>query len=345
MDTNSYPEGTSDQTPDERALALEHGVGDQPEERAVAEADGPQDIGAEAHGAAAIAPAASTAGALLSAARLRSGLSIAEVANHLKLSIRQVESLEADTYERLPSPMFVRGFAKSYARLVQIDAAPVLAALESRLPTDSLGAIASRMAANQPLPRSPIPFPSTDQPSRRLHSVAALLAAVVVGFLAFEWLGTKLQSPEPAAPPQASTVAPRGGPAVGAATEPVGVPAGQQPTMPDVDPSRPVGVPAAPGPAGAAEVGSALLARLKPGGARRTRSLDGDRAARADARDRLWTLLVKRHAELWRAGAYLFGRAVDQHVPPLQSRALRTRKKSPAPAATPPASTSKGTAA
>jgi hypothetical protein len=43
-------------------------------------------------------------------------------------------------------------------------------------------------------------------------------------------------------------------------------------------------------------------------------------------RDRFWTLLNQRHEVLWRCGAWLFGRAVDDHVPPLQARHVRTRK-------------------
>ncbi|WP_147468414.1 MULTISPECIES: hypothetical protein [Corallococcus] len=39
-----------------------------------------------------------------------------------------------------------------------------------------------------------------------------------------------------------------------------------------------------------------------------------------ETRDRFWTLLTRRHDVLWRCGAWLFGRDVDLHVPPLQSR-------------------------
>jgi cytoskeleton protein RodZ len=151
-----------------------------------------------------------SAGALLTSARERIGLTVSEVANHLKLSVRQVEALEADAFERLPSPMFVRGFARSYARLVQIDPRPVMLALDIRFPPPAAGAVMPAPAApglvRQPAP-SAIPFPSSDRPSRWLHSAAALLAAVVIGFLTFEWYG-----PLPAVPvlrPDAGSAAPR----------------------------------------------------------------------------------------------------------------------------------------
>ena len=133
-----------------------------------------------------------SAGAMLAQARARCSLSLGEVANHLKLSIRQVEALETDAFDRLPSPMFIRGFARSYARLVQVDPVPVMRALDRHLPLQpAIAAVTApvRSSATRQPPPSAIPFPSADQPSRRLHSVAALLAAVVVGFLAFEWFG------------------------------------------------------------------------------------------------------------------------------------------------------------
>ncbi|RKH85001.1 hypothetical protein D7X99_07765 [Corallococcus sp. AB032C] len=39
-----------------------------------------------------------------------------------------------------------------------------------------------------------------------------------------------------------------------------------------------------------------------------------------ETRDRFWTLLTRRHDILWRCGAWLFGRDVDMHVPPLLAR-------------------------
>jgi hypothetical protein len=39
-----------------------------------------------------------------------------------------------------------------------------------------------------------------------------------------------------------------------------------------------------------------------------------------EIRDRFWTLLHQRHDVLWRCGAWLYGRAVDERVPPLPVR-------------------------
>ena len=66
-------------------------------------------------------PAPSRPGALLLAERREQGLSLGDVARQLKLSVRQVEALERDEYEAFPGPVFVRGFLRNYAKLLQLD--------------------------------------------------------------------------------------------------------------------------------------------------------------------------------------------------------------------------------
>ena len=60
-------------------------------------------------------------GGRLAEARKAQNLTTADVARQLKLSVWQVEALEAGGYQRLPGPIFVRGFIRNYARLVKLD--------------------------------------------------------------------------------------------------------------------------------------------------------------------------------------------------------------------------------
>jgi cytoskeleton protein RodZ len=60
-------------------------------------------------------------GVALRAARTAQNLSLGEVARQLRLSVAQVEALEANAFERLPGPVFVRGFIRNYARLLRLD--------------------------------------------------------------------------------------------------------------------------------------------------------------------------------------------------------------------------------
>ena len=51
-----------------------------------------------------------------------------------------------------------------------------------------------------------------------------------------------------------------------------------------------------------------------------------------EMRDRFWTLLSQRYDVLWRCGAWLYGRAVDERVPPLPIRRALIQKSLAAPA-------------
>ena len=77
---------------------------------------------------------AATIGRQLRAAREAAGLTTADVAQSLKFSQRQVEQLEADDYAALPGTTIVRGFARSYARLLGLDVATLLQLLDARTP-------------------------------------------------------------------------------------------------------------------------------------------------------------------------------------------------------------------
>ena len=69
-------------------------------------------------------------GDTLRRARESQGLSIADVANSLKLNPRQIEALESGRFDRLPGYAFTRGFLRNYARLLKLDAGPLLAGLQ-----------------------------------------------------------------------------------------------------------------------------------------------------------------------------------------------------------------------
>jgi len=66
-------------------------------------------------------------GRTLREARERLGLSLDEVSNRIKFSQKQIEALESDDFKSLPESAFLRGFIRSYARLLELDAAALLA--------------------------------------------------------------------------------------------------------------------------------------------------------------------------------------------------------------------------
>lgn len=80
-------------------------------------------------------PAGFEVGAALKAARERAGMSLGEVADRLKLSIRQLEAIEHDDFQQLPGATFVRGFVRNYARFLRVDPEPLMARLEQQFPS------------------------------------------------------------------------------------------------------------------------------------------------------------------------------------------------------------------
>jgi cytoskeleton protein RodZ len=74
-------------------------------------------------------------GEQLRLAREARGLELADIAQALKLGHRQVEALESGDWKGLPGNTFIRGFVRNYARLMQIDSAPLMAQLDQVLET------------------------------------------------------------------------------------------------------------------------------------------------------------------------------------------------------------------
>lgn len=116
--------------------------------------------------------ASSSLGSMLREARERLGLSVADVAGQIKFAPRQIEALEAGDFQHLPEMAFVRGFVRSYARILQLEPQSLLALLPqpefvvSALKSDSVEA----------------PFPSAR--SAHQQNLIWLGAALVLAVLA-----------------------------------------------------------------------------------------------------------------------------------------------------------------
>lgn len=129
-------------------------------------------------------------GKTLREARERLGLSISDVAHQTKLAPRQIEALETDDFKLLPEMPFVRGFVRSYAKILQLDAQPLLAFLPQT------------NAPQMPLVSDSVevPFPNAYSPQRQnlVWLGAALLLAVLVVAFAVWHFTTPLEKPETA---------------------------------------------------------------------------------------------------------------------------------------------------
>ncbi|MEQ1571421.1 MAG: helix-turn-helix domain-containing protein [Myxococcota bacterium] len=66
-------------------------------------------------------------GSLLRIVRERLGLTLQDVADHTRISVRYLEALESESREGLPSATFVRGYVREFARTLQLDPEPLVA--------------------------------------------------------------------------------------------------------------------------------------------------------------------------------------------------------------------------
>jgi cytoskeleton protein RodZ len=182
-----------------------------------------------------------TPGACLAQARVAHGLSVEGVAQQLKFSPRQIEALEADRYHELAGIAVVRGMVRGYARLVHLDAEPLLAALKDVVPVPDAGRIVARY-------HEPVPFSNA---SKRSNMVYLVFTLAVLAVAALVWVQWRQERPESEA--RMTFVAP--------ATEP-------QTTVASAGalPSAPTGEATAPAsPVGDAEVSAATPAGAQAG--------------------------------------------------------------------------------
>jgi cytoskeleton protein RodZ len=173
---------------------------------------------------------ASSAGAVLAAAREEMNLSVSDVARHLKLTPSQVEALEEGAYERLPGRVFVRGFLRNYAKLLGVDPQPLLRRIEHEMPQPRVVA--------EPPPAQEAVMPTGER--SRLPLYTGIAATVIAALAAYEF-GFNNPPPGDATKSDASTAAKAPDPAPSAAAVT---------TPPAAPPLKPYSVASAPSAAG-----------------------------------------------------------------------------------------------
>lgn len=136
-------------------------------------------------------------GAVLRVTREARGLSVADVAQAIRFGVRQIDALECDDYSGFPSTTLLRGFIRSYAKFLKIDAESLLVLLEPAMPT----------AADV---RPPDNFGAAEQPGWLPNMKAKLLLAgllvliVLAVVLRFIPLESGSVPPMPIPPPKAA---------------------------------------------------------------------------------------------------------------------------------------------
>lgn len=136
-------------------------------------------------------------GARLASQRQSVGLGVTDVAAQLRLHPNQVRAIEQEDLARLPALAYVRGFIRSYARVLNIDPAPLLTDLNAKL---------------EPARESVIDGMATDYAAARAAGRERMFPqwAIGIAFLILTALGVvgwqATQQPGPALPPETVAV-------------------------------------------------------------------------------------------------------------------------------------------
>lgn len=171
-------------------------------------------------------------GRVLASARAELKLSVADVSQQIKYGVKQIEAIEAGDYAKLPGTTFVRGMIRSYAKLLQIDAAPLLVDL-GRRDIPSPVSVDLRTSGQEP-------FVESGGKSNRFYVLLSAAALVAVAVVAYEWWAHPLDTGEVVtimpraaqgeANPPAPAPTPPPTPAPASVTAPVGVAPASAPT-------------------------------------------------------------------------------------------------------------------
>jgi cytoskeleton protein RodZ len=128
-------------------------------------------------------------GAVMRAAREALGMDVEEAARKLCLSPRQLSALESDEFNALPSPAFTRGFIRNYARLLNLDANPLLERYREALPQGSGESAISLQTEGIPI-----------QIKDKKPWIPYLIASVLIGIVGGAWMAYMEWSERQAAP-------------------------------------------------------------------------------------------------------------------------------------------------
>jgi cytoskeleton protein RodZ len=164
-------------------------------------------------------------GRTLAAQREAMGWSVEQVADQLKLAVRQVVALEAGDYASLPSPAVTRGFVRAYAKILKLDPVPLVSMIEMDTPAPAEGA--GTLRRDRPASFSEVRFPSHGKRAALpLGWIAGAVLVIAAGVAAWKFGLMPSSVPGSAAPAgaeHATVLVPptsAGAPAVGSLQNP-----------------------------------------------------------------------------------------------------------------------------
>lgn len=127
-----------------------------------------------------------TPGHVLRDAREAKSLSQTEVANRLRLALHVIKALEADDYAVFSASVYVRGYLRAYAALLELDSGPLLSAFDQFTVETSI----DQPANNQYVPNNLTKIGYLHQSKRRFaRGLSWMIAIFLIILLGIWWYG------------------------------------------------------------------------------------------------------------------------------------------------------------
>jgi len=124
-------------------------------------------------------------GTRLQAARIAAGLTIDDVASKMRLSPAILASLEENDFDEITAPIFVKGYLRSYARIVNVDEGEIIAEYT-----------AYATHGDPPITSTSNTSPEINSSDSRVKLVTRLVVFVLIALLAVWWWNRYQQSSE-----------------------------------------------------------------------------------------------------------------------------------------------------
>ncbi len=112
----------------------------------------------------------------LQAARISIGLTLDDVANKMRLSAAILSSLEENDFEDITAPIFVKGYLRSYARIVNLDEEEIIKQY-SKFYTQN----------DPPISSTSNTSPEINSGDARVKGTTWLVIIILIGLLSFWW--------------------------------------------------------------------------------------------------------------------------------------------------------------
>lgn len=129
-------------------------------------------------------PEKGSVGERLTFARTSQGLSVEQIASQLKWSSRQIAEIEAGNYAVLPDLSSVRGFVRTYAKILKLDPVPLMDELSVEFAKLPIKAV-DRPTLDTPFPTGRMPWlgRQNNQPQRILGGLFLIALCLVAAFV------------------------------------------------------------------------------------------------------------------------------------------------------------------